>query len=315
MRYTQMNIYDEQLQTIDQEIAQLTHHMKDYQQLAKQLESLTIHLHSKIMVPITKMAFMEGLLKQSHGVTMLLGDGWFAEMSLHEACEVIKRRLHYLDTRLQEWQTLRKDINQRSTLVHEKFVQPSLSTSNSKFLDIQEPLDDKDEASQFVGSRIAHKPSTSIHESHVSVNDRMVSLEGDIKERQQHQRQQQESSSHVHVTNSELDRLCRHLVELEKIELTEEGTSKTPSTSITIPSSSLSSSSSTIAPLIHSPMDIRDEYPHPSSPPLSKTSETQSSISSSEQPSKSRISRFKASRQATSSSLSQPQQYHQEHKH
>jgi prefoldin alpha subunit len=324
-----MNLYyEEQLQTIDKEIEQLTRHSHDYQNLANQLEAFLTHLHSKIMVPITKVAFMEGQLKHSHGVTLLLGDGWFAEMSLYEAREVIKRRLQYLETRLQEWQTLRKHINQRYSIVREEFPQPSppsssLSSLNSEFLDIREPLDNEEDiSSQFMmGPRIAHKPTTTFTDkSQFPMRDETVSLERDRKEglSQSPQQLQQESSSHDHISHSELDQLCQRLIELEKIELAEEEALKTTSTisPIELSSSSqtkLSSSLSpfsTMVPPIRSPMDIRDEeYQHPHSSSFPNANESPShNIPSSSESSKPRISKFRASRQTTSSSPSRQQQ-------
>ena len=103
------------------------------------------------MIPLTSVAFMEGILKQTHGITLLLGDGWFADMTIYEALDVIERRCHYLKEHLNNWELIRKDTLERNKLFHDTFNQFSLESSPSSstppFIDIRESLDHDQEIS------------------------------------------------------------------------------------------------------------------------------------------------------------------------
>jgi prefoldin alpha subunit len=132
-----MENYEERLKKIEAELAKFSLCLHDYQQLNQHMKNLATRLKVKSMLPVTRVAFMEGYLESSKGVTVLLGDDWFVEMSIHEACNVIERRISFVQHQLSEWESLRLKTQQRYMFLENTLKQEQ---SDPSYVHIREEL-------------------------------------------------------------------------------------------------------------------------------------------------------------------------------
>jgi prefoldin subunit 5 len=239
-----MELYEGQIKTIEENLAVLTQHLKDYQHLDASLESLAMHLRIKSMVPLTHVSFMEGYLKPTHGITVLLGDDWFAEMSLHEAHGLIQRRMSHLQDQIVQWESERTKTQQRQTFLNALLDQEEASN----LFYIREDLNEKTTQREATFSQPSSLPTK---------EEASIKMAPTVKA----------------PRDLEMERIFQQLTVLEQME--EEESQKKLGTSR---SSNIIDSSTMAQPKI----------------------ETASISSLEDQPSKPRVSRFKASRQLSS---------------
>ena len=89
-----------------------------YEQLDKILESLPDKRVHKCMVPLSKVAFCPGRLVHTNEITVLLGDGYFAEVSAKTARSLVEHRLEMVEERLDKTFTAATQIFER----YEQFI-------------------------------------------------------------------------------------------------------------------------------------------------------------------------------------------------
>ena len=65
------------------------------------------------MVPISKVAFCPGRLVHTNEITVLLGDGYFAEVSAKTAREIVQHRLEMVEERLDKSITAATQVLER----------------------------------------------------------------------------------------------------------------------------------------------------------------------------------------------------------
>ena len=84
-----------------------------YHSLDKLLETLPDNRVRECMVPISKVAFCPGRLIHTNEITALLGDGYFAEVSVQTARKLVEHRLEMIEERLDKTETAATQIFER----------------------------------------------------------------------------------------------------------------------------------------------------------------------------------------------------------
>ena len=84
-----------------------------YHSLDKLLETLPDDRVRECMVPISKVAFCPGRLIHTNEITALLGDGYFAEVSVKTARKLVEHRLEMIEERLDKTETAATQIFER----------------------------------------------------------------------------------------------------------------------------------------------------------------------------------------------------------
>jgi prefoldin alpha subunit len=90
----------------EKQLAGLEQSVRDYSELKTTLQNLPSKTKHQIMVPLGKMGFIPGYLHRTNEVLCQLGDEYYAEQSASEACEIIDRRLAYLEQNMNETRKL-----------------------------------------------------------------------------------------------------------------------------------------------------------------------------------------------------------------
>ncbi|KAN0024189.1 hypothetical protein ACTFIV_008589 [Dictyostelium citrinum] len=119
--------YEQKIDEYQNHIEELKSTKNDYKQLIDTLQHLPDTLQPKIMVPMGKLAFFEGNLKNTNEILILLGDNYFAKRSSKQTIDIIQRRDKDIDTSINDLREQIKGIKQRismttdlSKALHEK---------------------------------------------------------------------------------------------------------------------------------------------------------------------------------------------------
>ncbi|KAI9009545.1 hypothetical protein BC832DRAFT_373441 [Gaertneriomyces semiglobifer] len=89
----------------------------DYRTLQEFLNETVAVTRRDVMVPLGPLAFMPGQLVHTNEVLVLLGDNWFAERSVKEAIDIIRRRREVTGGKVNEAKKHLKDLRGRLRLV------------------------------------------------------------------------------------------------------------------------------------------------------------------------------------------------------
>ncbi|KAJ3188240.1 uri1, prefoldin-like chaperone [Gaertneriomyces sp. JEL0708] len=89
----------------------------DYRTLQEFLNGTVAVTRRDVMVPLGPLAFMPGQLVHTNEVLVLLGDNWFAERSVKEAIDIIRRRRDVTGGKLNEAKKHLNDLRGRLRLV------------------------------------------------------------------------------------------------------------------------------------------------------------------------------------------------------
>ncbi|KAN0038705.1 hypothetical protein ACTA71_000891 [Dictyostelium dimigraforme] len=119
--------YEQKIEEYQYHIEDLKSTKNDYKQLINTLQHLPDTLQPKIMVPMGKLAFFEGNLKNTNEILILLGDNYFAKRSSKQTIDIIQRRDKDIDTSINDLREQIKGLKQRismttdlSKVLHEK---------------------------------------------------------------------------------------------------------------------------------------------------------------------------------------------------
>ncbi|EAL62718.2 RNA polymerase II subunit 5-mediating protein [Dictyostelium discoideum AX4] len=119
--------YEQKVVEYQDHIEELKSTKNDYKQLIDTLQHLPDTLQPKIMVPMGKLAFFEGNLKNTNEILILLGDNYFAKRSSKQTIDIIQRRDKDIDTSINDLREQIKGLKQRvsmttdlSKALHEK---------------------------------------------------------------------------------------------------------------------------------------------------------------------------------------------------
>ncbi|KAM9987825.1 hypothetical protein ACTFIZ_003162 [Dictyostelium cf. discoideum] len=119
--------YEQKVGEYQDHIEELKSTKNDYKQLIDTLQHLPDTLQPKIMVPMGKLAFFEGNLKNTNEILILLGDNYFAKRSSKQTIDIIQRRDKDIDTSINDLREQIKALKQRismttdlSKALHEK---------------------------------------------------------------------------------------------------------------------------------------------------------------------------------------------------
>ncbi|KAK5579276.1 hypothetical protein RB653_008957 [Dictyostelium firmibasis] len=119
--------YEQKIEEYQHHIEDLKSNKNDYKELIDTLRHLPDTLQPKIMVPMGKLAFFEGNLKNTNEILILLGDNYFAKRSSKQTIDIIERRDKDIDTSISDLKEQIKVIKQRismttdiSKVLHEK---------------------------------------------------------------------------------------------------------------------------------------------------------------------------------------------------
>jgi unconventional prefoldin RPB5 interactor 1 len=85
-------VYERRLLESEGRLRQYQQFKDEYRELDTTLAHLLTKPRHQVMVPMGPKAFMPGHLKDTNNITVLLGDNYFAERSVKQAREVIRRR-------------------------------------------------------------------------------------------------------------------------------------------------------------------------------------------------------------------------------
>ena len=95
---------DEDLVFCEQKIQNWTKFFNDYKALEERLSTLTDKTRYDVMVPVggSNLAFMDGYVKHTNEILVLLGDNYFVERSAKQAKEIVGRRLNKCHQMIEE---------------------------------------------------------------------------------------------------------------------------------------------------------------------------------------------------------------------
>jgi len=116
--------YNQKILEYQEHIDHLKGTKNEYSELISTLEHLPDTLKPKIMVPMGKLAFFEGNIKNSNQIMVLLGENYFTKRSSKQAIEIFQRRDKDIDENI-------KDLNDQIDLIKQRFA---LTTDLSKAL-------------------------------------------------------------------------------------------------------------------------------------------------------------------------------------
>jgi unconventional prefoldin RPB5 interactor 1 len=167
---------------VDQQISKWTQFQTDYRHLHTRLSTLPDRLTYECMVPFGKLAFIPGRIIHSNEILVLLGDNYFVERSCKQSMDIINRRLKNIDENLEKHRQEREVFNQQKTYTN------SFLDDKTKFIEIQEPNDDKQEK--------------------ISSNRRQKLTEEEIREerrRLQERAMKMNETKHVHFNDNQME--------------------------------------------------------------------------------------------------------------
>ena len=88
------------VKTLNEQIDTFTTSIKEYDELAQNLVTLSEKSSKRVMIPICDVAFMPGKLKHTNEVHVHLGDNWFVQRTAVECGEIIERRKEKIQSKL-----------------------------------------------------------------------------------------------------------------------------------------------------------------------------------------------------------------------
>ena len=147
MEFNQLNRFfgktNEDLIVCNQKIQNWTKFMSDYRALEERLSTLADKTRYDVMVPIggSNLAFMDGYIKHTNEILVLLGDNYFVERSAKQAKEIVERRLTKCRQMIDEL-NIEKTSLEKWLSFSKQFADES---ENQDFVEIVEPYDEEKE--------------------------------------------------------------------------------------------------------------------------------------------------------------------------
>ncbi|VDD93738.1 unnamed protein product [Enterobius vermicularis] len=125
------------VQHCDKEIARRNDEIKEYEAIKSRLEDMPKKLSYEIMVPFSKVGYMQGRLVNTNKVSVLLGDNIFAEVSCYYACKIIDRRISFIRKTIKEFEQQKKLAESRCEFGNKLFK------NNDGSIEINEPYEEE----------------------------------------------------------------------------------------------------------------------------------------------------------------------------
>uniref|UniRef100_A0A0N5AXJ3 Unconventional prefoldin RPB5 interactor 1 n=1 Tax=Syphacia muris TaxID=451379 RepID=A0A0N5AXJ3_9BILA len=125
----------------DKEIEKRKEEISEYKRIKQRLEEMPKKLSYEILVPFGKVGYMPGKLIHTNKVSVLLGDNVFAEVSCFYACQIIDRRLKFIQKTIDDFETQKRMAKSRVEFSSQLFN----TVENGDSIEINEPYDEKTE--------------------------------------------------------------------------------------------------------------------------------------------------------------------------
>jgi len=127
-------------------VKKLENDRKQFEEVEEVIRNLPDSLSHDIMVPIGEMGFMCGKLKHTNEILVLLGDNYFVKRSATQSLNIITRRLHYVDEKIEAEKKKLEEVKARLSFFSDLSASASEYSSNNIVNIVEEYHSDEDKA-------------------------------------------------------------------------------------------------------------------------------------------------------------------------
>ncbi|ORX52130.1 hypothetical protein BCR36DRAFT_411578 [Piromyces finnis] len=142
------NALNKSIKDTNANIKKWDEYKNDYINLKKVLKDLPNEIQHEAMIPFSKLAFFPGKLIHTNEILVLLGDNWFVERSAKQSCEIVDRRLKFVNENIYKLKKDKKELEQKVKLTEKSLPikHDELNEEGMNYVEIREDYDEDEEA-------------------------------------------------------------------------------------------------------------------------------------------------------------------------